>query len=663
MYVYYGEQIPLATLRHALFVMGFCYLPHFATTPWWLSLFALAAISYRLAGSYWHYPVPPLWMRICIAMSALLILRWHYGGFLSSGFFIGVLVTFFWLKLIELHRKRDLRAIILISFYVIFTALITHTNLWIFFYVIIAVLANLSLLLKMQLPSAPLVRLSRKSLILLVTAIPVSILMFFVFPRIATPMWLINLPPMGQTAFHENMNPGSIASLQTDDRTAMRITFNDQDKAGVTIYWNGLALSHYDGITWSEPNKKAFVYLPLELLSTKEEADYEILLEAHEKRWLFYMEEPIAGWPKLKYSSNTGLTLLDFKPINQRFAYAVTSRPRLYYPLNRLLLEQNLQLPRNSSPKLKDWAAQQMILANHNPLQLTQQILKYIKEKPFWYTLQPKPIGQDTYQLDRFWFDTREGYCEHYSSALAFIYRAAGIPARVILGYYGGEWNPVGKYLNVRQKDAHAWVEYWQNNIGWIRVDPTAAIPPHRIDPTIIEEQEPNQAFYMDWERYQLELPWLSRMKIMYESFKFFWERWLLFYNQERQQELIQSFGFGPWNLGFLIQIWISIVLVFLFFGWAWFHWQSKRIDPLIREYQRLRQEFKRLGIPIALPMSLLAQLDILQKTYPKLDPIVSEFIANYEVKRLKKALGKDTYARKETQILLKDLRKQLRRI
>ncbi|WP_133129332.1 transglutaminaseTgpA domain-containing protein [Legionella yabuuchiae] len=663
MHVYYDEQIPLTTLRHGLLVMGFCYLPHLATTPWWLSIFALAAISYRLAGSYWNYPVPPLWIRIVLAISVLLILRWYYGEFLSSGFFIGVLVTFFWLKLIELHRKRDLRAIILISFYVIFTALITHTNLWIFFYVIIAVLANLSLLLKIQLPSSPFVRLSRNSFIIIAIAIPVSVLMFFVFPRITTPMWLINLPPTGQTAFKETMNPGSIASLQTNDTTAMRIMFNNPAKAGIKIYWNGLALSHYDGVSWSEPTKKAFVYLPLTLLSTKEEADYEILLEGHEKPWLFYMEEPIAGWPKLKYSSNTGLTRLDFQAINQRFAYAVNSTPHGYYPLNRLLLQQNLQLPQNASPKLKRWATEQMINARYNPTKFTQQVLNYIRDNPFWYKLQPEPIGQDTYQLDRFWFDTREGYCEHYSSAVAFIYRAAGIPARVMLGYYGGEWNPIGKYLNVRQKDAHAWVEYWQNNIGWIRVDPTAAIPDYRIDTTLLDEREPSHAFYMDWENYQLDLPWLERMKILYDSYKFFWERWLLFYNQERQQELFRSLGFGRWDLGLLLQIWIGIVLVFLFFGWAWFHWQGKREDPLTREYKRLQQELKRLNIPVAPPVSLLAQLAILKKKHPNLDLIVSEFIANYESMRLKKPYDKNSSGRIETQTILKELRNQLRRI
>lgn len=662
MYVYYGDQIPLSTLRHTLLVMAFCFLPHLDISPWWLSILALGVIGYRLAGSYWSYPVPSLWIRSVLAIFALFLLRWHYGAFLSGGFFIGVLVTFFWLKVIELHRKRDLRAVILISFYVIFTALITHTNLWVFFYVILAVLANLSLLLKMQTPSAPIARLSKKSVIFILIAIPVSVLMFFVFPRITTPLWLVNLPSTGETAFQEDMSPGTISSLRPDDSTVMRITFNNKAKIDIRHYWKGLALSHYDGITWSVPTKRYDYYMPVPLLSRKEDAEYEIMLEPHEKRWLFYIQEPIAAWPKLQYSSNTGLIRLDYKEINQRFAYALISAAPEYLPLNRLLIKQNLQIPTDSNPELQSWAKQEYIKSGQDPKKFTEMITAYIQNNPFWYKLTPQPIGRDKIQLDRFWFNTREGYCEHYSSAVAFIYRSAGVPARVLLGYYGGEWNPVGKYLNVRQMDAHAWVEYWQNGIGWVRYDPTAVIPISRIDKSIQEEIDRSRAFYIDWENYQLGLSWFERASISYQSFKYFWERWLLFYNQERQQQLIKSLGFGNWGLGELIQLWVAILLLFLFSGGIWHRWRLKHQDPLIREHNRLKEELNRLKINTAPPSSLFQQMLELEQKKPNLGQAVHNFLNQYEAIRLKQQSNDTQANRHMTQSLIRTLREKLRR-
>jgi hypothetical protein len=210
-----------------------------------------------------------------------------------------------------------LRVIILVSFFVIFTAIITHTSLWIFFYVALAVLANISLLLKVHAPTASIVLLGKKSLITLCVAMPVTIILFFVFPRITTPLWTVNLPAAGHTAFMEDMTPGSILALRPDDTTVMRITFNNTGEDKSRIYWNGLALSNFDGKTWQRSKRKYFIYLPLKLLSTKEEADYEVLLEAHKMRWLFYKQQPVSGWPKLKYSSNSGLIRLDEKTINQ----------------------------------------------------------------------------------------------------------------------------------------------------------------------------------------------------------------------------------------------------------------------------------------------------------------------------------------------------------
>ena len=164
MHVYYGDQIPLNTLRYALVVMTICYLPHILSTPWWLSVLAGLTISYRLAGSYWSLPIPVLWIRFLIGILTVFLLTQHYQNYLSNGFFIGVLVAFYWLKLLELHKRRDVLAIILIGFYVIFSTLILNTHLWVFAYVIVSVFGLLSLLMKIYVPSYPMPAMSKKIL-------------------------------------------------------------------------------------------------------------------------------------------------------------------------------------------------------------------------------------------------------------------------------------------------------------------------------------------------------------------------------------------------------------------------------------------------------------------------------------------------------------------
>lgn len=658
MYVYFDQQISISTLRHALVVMGLCFLPHVTTSPWWLSVLACCAIFFRLAASYWSFRIPPWWLRTVLVFFVIFFLRMHYGAFFVSGFFINSLVTFFWLKLIELHSQRDLRVIILISFYVIFTALITHSNVLVFLYVIVAVLAALSLLLKIQTPRASFLGLGKKSITALLIALPISLLLFFLFPRITTPLWLMSLPTQGTTAFTDQMTPGSLTSIVPNNSVVMRIIFKDPKKATIRGYWKGLALSRFNGGSWKESPTKP-IYLPLPLLESKENADYEILLEPHQKQWLFYLQKPSAGWPKLQFANSTGLMRLDRKKINQRFIYALSSTKPQVVTLNPLQKRQNLTLPEGVNPDLKQWARQTMANAKGDAGQLTTEIIQYIQQQPFWYTLTPQRIGQDKFQLDRFWFKTRQGYCEYYASAAAFIYRAAGVPARVILGYFGGEWNPIGNYLSIRQKNAHAWVEYWQEETGWVRFDPTAAIPIFRIDKSILETAN-SQAFETAWDTYRLNISWFKRMKITYDSFQFYLERWSLFYNRERQAELLSSLGLGPWNWALLLKICIGIVIGFLVLGWVWYYMQLHRKDPLYREYDQLKKELQRLNISITPPSTLLCQLKELVMLYPELSSQIKAFYNEYEQIRLQAPFSKVQANRETTRALFKSFRKQL---
>ncbi|KTC66143.1 transglutaminase domain-containing protein (plasmid) [Legionella adelaidensis] len=661
MQVEYKQQITFPTMRHALIVMAFCTLPHLTTAPWWFLILAIVAISYRLLASYYHSRVLPLWFRAFVIVSVLILLRIHYDSFVSPGFFMGTLVTFFWLKLIEAHSIRDLRVVILVSFYVIFTSLISNTELWVLPYMILATIGIMSLLVRLEVQQViHWKQMSIRSFKLLLIALPLTVLMFFVFPRISEPLWRINVPSTGTTGFGESMHPGSIVTLFKDDTTAMRVTFKGKPK--IEDYWHGLVLNNYDGVNWTaEAGTENFITLPL--LPNKESGDYEVILEAHQKIWLFYSGFPSAGWPKLHFTPSLGLIRYDGKPINQRFAYGLSTRKPFYRPLNPVARFQNLQLPANANPLLQQWSKETMNNAKGDINLFIKNIQEYIQKEPFWYRLESMPIGNDNAQLDRFWFTTREGYCEHYAAAVTFIFRAAGIPARVVLGYFGGEWNPFAKYLNIKQKDAHAWLEYWQNGEGWKRLDPTTFILPSRIDETIRNINAHDKQLYTNWSEYRLHLPWLEQARLSIDSVKYFWERWLLFYNQERQIKLFQSFGLGSWRFGELLRTWILLLFIILLCGGIWYQYkQKKAIDPLIREYRKLQRELRRLQIPTTPPSSLLQQWRRISQKYPKMATIVHSYIKEYEFLRLRIQVNK-MQKKKETILLFKKLRYQLKKI
>lgn len=662
MHVYYRQQIPFTTLRDALLVMAFCFLPHLSSSPWWISLLAITAIAYRLIASYRNHPLLSPWARLVLVLTAIILLAWHYGSIFNTGFFIGALVTFFWLKVIELHKLRDLRVVILVSFFVIFTALVVHTKLWVWLYLILAVIANLALLLKLDVPTARLSQVTRPSLKFMLLAIPVAFLLFFIFPRMANPLWQVNASQKGEMSFAEEISPGALSSLFPNNKTVMRITFK-HEQARADMYWYGLFLTYFNGITWKANLFGDFNFHTLPLLPSKERADYEVLLEPHETKWLFYLKNPESGWPKLQFSNSSGLTRFGGKDVFQRFSYALRTQKSPYKPLSHVARRLNLQLPQDANPKLRAWANKEMLRAKSDTKTFINRILLYIHNEPYWYRLKPKSIGRDQNQLDRFWFETREGYCEHYASAVAFILRATNVPARVVVGYFGGEWNPVGNYLNVRQKDAHAWIEYWQNDIGWTRLDPTHYIASQRIEDTILEQNQRESALYTNWEEYRTKIPWLAELELQFASIQFFMERWLLFYNQERQQTLLEALNLGSWNWNVLLQAWFISIVVILFAGGLWAQRKRQHLDPLKKEYHRLQQELARFNVHTTPPATLKKQWQELAQKNPQTLPLVSQYLARYESLRLKNE-GRDQRAnRKATQALLKSFRKELKKL
>jgi transglutaminase-like putative cysteine protease len=455
------------------------------------------------------------------------------------------------------------------------------------------------------------------------------------------------------------MNPGSIADLFSDDSTAMRVTF--KNKPIINGYWRGLILNYYNGTIWRPVWYRLdnIRFLPDLALNTS--GDYEVLLEPHQKKWLFYLDSPVASHPNLLFSPDYGLVTENKEPITQRFAYALTVQATPYATLSPQEQAQNTQLPKNTNPQLTTWAHEHYAQQQQDPKAFIAFLKNYINQNPFWYTLTPPPLGSSKNQMDIFWFETQKGFCEHYASAVTVILRSVGIPARVLVGYQGGEWNPLGHYLNIKHNNAHAWLEYWQEGVGWQSFDPTSFIAEERIEQRIKDRltNQLNQSNFLD----NLGLSWFSRTQLAFESARFFTERWLLFYNQETQRNLLEKLGLAQWDSSQLLQAAIGALLLFILVTAVYYQWIHQRNqDPLLREYHLLQREFRRFNVWISPSSTLKKQCDSLIQKAPKLTATLTLFLYHYEQLRLHPQNPSHAKQNKQETIrLFKSLRNKLR--
>ncbi|MDY0208411.1 MAG: DUF4129 domain-containing transglutaminase family protein, partial [Pseudomonas sp.] len=258
-----------------------------------------------------------------------------------------------------------------------------------------------------------------------------------------------------------------------------------------------------------------------------------------------------------------------------------------------------LQLPRLGNPQTRDWA-QALRDEYADDEALVTAMLRHFNQEPYHYTLKPPLLGNDS--VDEFLFSSRRGFCAHYAGAMVFTLRAAGIPSRVVAGYQGGETNPAGQFVQVRQFDAHAWVEYWQPEHGWKSVDPTFQVAPERIERGLQEalqdEADVFQGDVFSPLRYQ-HIAWVNQLRMGWEHLNYSWQANILGYQRERQQAwLKQWFGELDWQtIGLLLVLSAALIIAVLVL-WMFKPWQRQRdpVQRILNDFQRvlLRRGFQR---------------------------------------------------------------------
>ena len=515
-------------------------LPHLAAMPAWLAAGIIAACAWRVGAAWRQWSAPPPLLRFALTGIAIALVVLAFGGLWGRRTATALLCVMLAAKMMEMFTVRDLRLVASVSFFLIAAQFLFSERLLYLGYLAAGSLVATIALVRIQdveigLPADGREAESqavRSAAALLVLALPVALTLFFLFPRLAQPLWGLPDNAMdGRTGLGEDMSPGTISNLFMDDSPAFRVEFEGPPPPAGERYWRGPVLWDFDGTTWRRPgfgNTPSRQFVP----EGERSIQYSVQLEPHERRWLFALDYPTRGPEQAVITVDH--QMLNRHPVTTLTRYEVTSNPDFIDmpELSDGARSAALRLPEGRNPRALERAAE---LREQYPddEQLIDAVLGWFRNEAFYYSLSASPLGR--HGADEFLFDLRTGYCEYYASAFAILMRAAGIPTRVVTGYQGGLWQAGSAYLLVRQSDAHAWTEVWLDGRGWTRVDPTAAVSPDRI--------EQGARSVIDAPRHRLDLDWVQNLRNRYDRIQHLWNRWVLGFDHERQRRFLAGLG------------------------------------------------------------------------------------------------------------------------
>ena len=592
-----APAIPRIALTWLLVAQVLVILPLLLHLPSWIAVLWLFCAGWRVQVFRMRAGFPNGLARAGLMIAA------GVGVFLSRGSLIGLdagavlLVAAFILKLVELRSRRDALVLIFLGFFVVVVGYLFDDGLLAALYSLLPITALLAALIGLQqshLATRPLATLKLAGTLML-QAVPLMLVLFLFFPRMG-PLWSLPNPQRSLSGLSDSMAPADVAELSRSPALAFRASFDGAPPPRNQLYWRALTLEQFDGRRWSQGVSGQQAAAP-QWRRQGEALSYSIIMQPSGRPWLFALD---VGTTRQRDVRQMGdFRLQQQRPVLQNLMYEVQSWPSAVrqQQLPAGVLRANLQLPEDGDPRSRAWAAQ--LRREHGDDEaLVQALLQHFNQQSYVYTLKPPPVGIDS--IDEFLFRTRRGFCAHYAGAMTFVLRAAGIPARVVAGYQGGEFNQAANYLAVRQYDAHAWVEYWRDGRGWRSVDPTFQVAPERIELGLEEALAEEDGFLEDAPfsplRYR-DLQWLNELRLAWDSVNYNWQRWVLGYRSEQQLGLLQRwFGTLDWQRLALVLLGCGGAVLGVLALWLFKPWQRER-DPLQRQLRRFEALLARYGL------------------------------------------------------------------
>jgi transglutaminase-like putative cysteine protease len=577
-----------------IMALAIALVPHIYRLPLWVVLWCLISWGYVFAVLKFQLPAVGKYISLVLTVAGILGVLLTAGAGLDKNSSVALLWIMASIKPMEIRTHRDEMVTIFMIYFLAVSCLFFSNTLAVAIYMAFSICITTAVLIHIHHPGGKRRDQLRLAAGLMLKALPLALILFVVFPRIQGSLWGMRRPTEAYSGFSDTLSPGTVTSLVRNNDIAFRVAFDDQIPAPELLYWRGLVFWQFDGRAWHRSDSTVNVRLPLK---GKNSVAYTITLEPHNRRWLFALDVPYEFEPNAVMLSDH--TLVSRWTVRQRFQYRLKSYTAYATGRIRQWEVAALQSPRNANPAAVALARQWRI-ATTDPVQIITSALNYLRDNDFSYTLNPPPLGADS--IDDFLFRTRRGYCENYASAFAFLMRAAGIPARLVAGYLGGEINPYGQYLIVRQSDAHVWVEVWLPGRGWVRTDPTLAVAPQRVaqgtgaalspeERSMLDSLEALGPFAKHW----------TKLRFGWDAINTQWNRWILGYSTSRQKSLLAKFGIKSNTRRGLTAAMIlataAIGLIVLFYFLSVFKKAAPKRDAVQTAYLTFCAKLARVGL------------------------------------------------------------------
>ncbi len=597
-----NAQLSRNALLYMLAAFSACVLLLAIFLPWWLLPVAGFCVLWRFLIFGGRLSFPSGWIKFLLVLQSGVALFLQYGFSVSLDVFVMLLLLGFSLKLLELYHRNTAQLLLYLSFFVLMTVFLFDQTPGYVLLVFFATLLVLAAMVAVQSSdgelqqqwSQPL----RKAGVIAVLAIPVMLFMFIVMPRLP-PLWTmpLNTQKQGKTGMSDSMSPGDVATLAQSSELVFRATFPVGVPPRRELYWHAMIFDQFDGKRWTDSCADCSDKwlrsdaVPQAGVVGKQ---YQVILEPQGNKWMYVlMPSRISDSSVLVNQSNIFRYNHD---VDRREVYEASYLPSAVLAPDFLPGENKyLALPKNGNPQsralAKRWHSE-----NPDARTIMDKALAFYHDS-FTYTLKPPVLGEQ--RIDDFLFSTRSGFCEYFAGSFVFLMRAAGIPARVVIGYMGGEIHEQDNYVVIRQYDAHAWAEVWLTDKGWVRVDPTAAVAPERIDLSFFEAFSNDNDFSVDAGVSVLgRNSLLNKLRLQLDHFDYLWARWVLGYEGDQQQQLLNKLGLlSPLRIAAWSGGGVALVFVLLCLYLYWREWWSLHEPPATRRYRQLCHAYALCGI------------------------------------------------------------------
>ena len=583
-------------------------LPHFSHLPLWLILVVSTLILWRGAYELEMCQIPSKRILFILTLMLLAGIIFSYHTIIGRNAGTAMLLGLLCLKLFEIKSYRDISIIINLALFSIVINFLFDQSIFVAFIMLLALVFLFTALVSFQhdykLNSQITLndikvneklhfKLASK---MLAQAIPFAVVLFILFPRVNGPLW--GLPEdafSGTTGLSDDMSPGRISQLSDNPEVAFRVEFHSPIPAADKLYWRGPVMWNFNGYDWTAPKHERIELNEFKFTSLAQKTTYSITLQPHNKFWMFALDLP-SNIP-LNSQLSIDMQVLSTLPVQKLQRYQISSYTNYLLPENSIVsFKRYLDLPESDNlnqsreliNKIKDPS---------DPQNTVKNVLNYFSTQNFYYSRQPPLLFDDP--VDEFLFKTKRGYCEHYASSFTVLMRLAGIPARVVTGYQGGELNPIDNYMTVRQSDAHAWSEVYIEGKGWLRVDPTAAIPPENIENTAdalrlnSSQTKPSYLYETNWLTNKIK-----QARFTWDAVNNRWNQWVLGYNNKKQKAFFAAIGIpeiswqGLSQLLFSLLALLTAVLAFFIFSNS-----SKNKDEVQAAYFLFLKKMEKRGI------------------------------------------------------------------